>query len=68
MQSTVSDDMSDAASYLRKHAQRCVRLARDCPHLPTSHQLEAIGLELMEKAAELDELFGLQTHPKPSAD
>ncbi|CAN0486946.1 unnamed protein product, partial [Phaeothamnion confervicola] len=42
------------ASYLREHAQRCVRLARDCPHVATSHQLEAIGIELMEKAAELD--------------
>lgn len=44
------------ASYLRKQAQRCVELARDCPHLPTSHELEAMGVELMEKAAELDEL------------
>ena len=44
------------ASYLREQAQRCVRLARDCPHPPTSHELEAIGVELMEKAAELDEL------------
>jgi len=44
------------ASYLREQAQRCVRLARECPHSPTSHELEAIGIELMEKAAELDEL------------
>jgi hypothetical protein len=44
------------ASYLRKQAQRCSRAARDCPHLATSHELEAIGIELMEKAAELDEL------------
>jgi hypothetical protein len=45
------------ASYLREQAQRCVRIARDCPHAPTSHKLEAIGHELMEKAAEIDELL-----------
>jgi len=44
------------ASYLREQAHRCSRLARDCPHLPTSHELEAIGIELMQKAAELDQL------------
>jgi hypothetical protein len=46
------------SSYLREQAQRCVRLARDCPHVPTAHELEAIGVELMQKAAELDELQG----------
>src|SRR5205085_5403136 len=44
-------------SYLREQAHRCVRLARDCPHLPTSQELEAIGVELMEKASELDHLL-----------
>jgi hypothetical protein len=44
------------ASYLREQAQRCSRVARDCPHLATSHELEAIGTELMQKAAELDQL------------
>jgi len=44
------------AAYLREQAQRCVRLARSCPHQPTAHGLEVIGTELMEKAAELDEL------------
>jgi hypothetical protein len=44
------------APYLREQAQRCTRLARDCPHLPTAHELEAIGIELMQKAAELDHL------------
>jgi len=28
------------APYLREQAQRCVRLAHDCPHLPTAHELE----------------------------
>lgn len=45
------------SAYLRAQAVQCVRLARECPHLPTSHQLEAIGQELMLKAAELDELL-----------
>jgi hypothetical protein len=44
------------ASYLREQAQRCTRVARDCPHLATSHELEAMGADLMQKAAELDEL------------
>jgi len=44
------------ASYLREQAQRCVRLARDCPHKPTSYELESLGVDLMQKAAELDEL------------
>jgi hypothetical protein len=48
------------SSYLREQAQRCVRLARDCPHRPTSHELEAIGIELMERASELDELFSIE--------
>jgi hypothetical protein len=49
------------APYLREQAQRCVRLARDCPHLPTAHELEAIGVELMQKAAELDHLQEVST-------
>jgi len=44
------------AAYLREQAQRCTRLAHDCPHLPTAHELEAIGVELMQRAAELDHL------------
>jgi hypothetical protein len=42
------------APYLREQAQRCVRLARDCPHMQTAHELEAMGTELMQRAAELD--------------
>ena len=44
------------AMYLRECAHRCVALARNCRHLPTSQALEALGVELMEKAAELEEL------------
>lgn len=44
------------ASHMRALAHRCSRAARDCPHRPTSLELEAIGVELMEKAAEIDEL------------
>ena len=49
------------APYLREQAQRCVRLARDCSKMPTetvAHELEAIGIELMQKATELDHLQG----------
>lgn len=44
------------AIYLRECAHQCVALARNCPHLPTSQALEALGVELMEKAAALEEL------------
>jgi hypothetical protein len=44
------------APYLREQAQRCSRAARDCPHLPTAHELEAIGMELMQRAADLDHM------------
>jgi hypothetical protein len=43
-------------SYMRALAHRCSRAARDCPHRATSVELEAIGVELMEKAAQIDEL------------
>ncbi len=59
MSNATQYDTSTAPSYLRQQAQRCVRIARDCPHSPTSHELEALGVELMEKAAELDELLEL---------
>lgn len=46
-----------SSTYLRERAQKCVRMARDCPHWPTSHELEALGIDLMEKAAEVDALL-----------
>jgi hypothetical protein len=42
------------ALYLREKAHYCVALARDCPDLSTSQALEALGVELMEKASELE--------------
>ena len=42
--------------YLREQAHRCVQLARSCPDLTTSHALEAMGLEFLEKAAELERM------------
>jgi len=48
----------DLTSCLREKASLCVRLARDCPDVSTSHQLEAIGTDLMLKAEELDGLLG----------
>jgi hypothetical protein len=42
--------------YLRETAQSCVRLARSCPHLPTSHCLGEIAMDLTAKAKELEDL------------
>jgi hypothetical protein len=41
-------------AYLREKAHYCVALARRCRDSTTSHALEALGVELMEKAAELE--------------
>jgi hypothetical protein len=49
------------ASYLRDIAQQCAAIARKCPYLPTSRDLEALSIELMERAAEMEKessLFG----------
>jgi hypothetical protein len=45
---------ADASSFLREQALHCTRLARDCPHAPTAHRLEAFAVELVLKAAELE--------------
>jgi hypothetical protein len=51
--------MQIETSYLRDKAHYCVALARDCPDLPTAQALEALGVELMERAAELDRACSL---------
>jgi hypothetical protein len=43
-------------NYLREAALTCTRLARACPHLPTSHGLEEVAAGLMAKASELEHL------------
>jgi hypothetical protein len=60
MRAGTESEMGLTPSYLREQAHRCTRLARNCPHLPTSQELEAIGVELMEKAAELDDLLDVR--------
>jgi hypothetical protein len=47
--------MQVTAQYLREQAHHCVALARACPHRSTSQALEELGVELMEKAAEVEE-------------
>lgn len=47
--------MQRETSYLREKAHYCVALARECPDLTTSRALEALGVELMEKAAEIEQ-------------
>jgi hypothetical protein len=44
----------DLVTYLRQTAQTCTRLARACPHQATAHSLEAIAVDLMAKAGELE--------------
>jgi hypothetical protein len=48
--------ISDIVEYLRESALKCTRLARACPHLVTSHELEALSVDLMSKAKQLEEL------------
>jgi hypothetical protein len=48
--------LADSVS-LREQAHRCTRLARRCPDVPTAHELEAIGVELMLTAAEFDKVL-----------
>lgn len=45
---------TDVASFLRDQAHQCTRFARDCPHRPTAHRLEAVAVEMMLKASELE--------------
>ena len=42
------------ALYLREKAYYCVALSRRCSDLATARTLEALGIELMEKARELE--------------
>ena len=48
--------LEELIKFLRDHAQTCTRLARDCPHPPTSHGLEEIALDLMAKAKEMEDV------------
>jgi hypothetical protein len=45
---------AELVEYMRDVAHRCTRLARNCPDLGTSQELQALGVELMEKADELE--------------
>jgi hypothetical protein len=42
------------AKFLRTQARRCVSLSRECPHELTARALETLGVELLEKAVELE--------------
>jgi hypothetical protein len=47
------------AAYLRSVAVRCARLSRVCGERGGSQELEALSLELAEKASRLEELFAV---------
>jgi hypothetical protein len=46
----------EITSYLREVALTCTRLARACPHFPTSHGLEELAVTLMAQATKLEHL------------
>jgi hypothetical protein len=50
--------MIDTIKYLRETAQTCARLARTCPHVATSHGLEEVAVDMMNKAKELEREYG----------
>jgi hypothetical protein len=58
MISVARNNISVDTSYLRAQAQACAQLARNCANVERSHQFEAIGVDLMLKAEELDSLLG----------
>jgi hypothetical protein len=51
--------MHVTAQYLREQAHHCVALAHTCPDRSTSQALEALGVELMEKAAEVEQAVAI---------
>jgi len=51
--------------FLRENALRCSALARSCPDLATSHALEALAAEWMERAAELEKISSLTLSSSP---
>ena len=54
------------SAFLREKAQRCVALARSCPDSGTSHALEALAIEWMERAAMLDQNQSLVLSTTPT--
>jgi hypothetical protein len=52
--------------FLREKAQRCVALARSCPDSGTSHALEALAIEWMERAAKLEQSQSLVLPTTPT--
>jgi len=49
--------ITELIASLRRLAQTCSRLANGCPHTPTSHGLEEVAVELMDKAEELEKFY-----------
>ena len=48
----------DVVQSLRDIAVLCMRLARECPDVETSHGLEEVGFAVMAQAAELESFSG----------
>jgi hypothetical protein len=45
---------AELVNYLRNIAQQCIVLARNCPHTKTAHGLEALAVDLMAKALDIE--------------
>ena len=54
--------------YLRDQAHRCMRLARNCPDQKTSHALEAMGMEFLDKARDLEKTNSIVSTETNEAD
>ena len=49
--------ISQLVASLRQVAQTCTRLANGCPHGPTSHGLNEVAVELIDKSEELEKFY-----------
>ena len=56
------------AAYLREKAHYCMRIARDCSDRETSHALEAMGVEFLERATEIDQILTIPLAKSDNAD
>jgi hypothetical protein len=56
------------AAYLREKAHHSMHLARDCSDRETSHKLEAMGVEFLERATEIDQILTIPLAESDNAD
>ena len=54
--SVAAADIWRLGEYLRAKTHDCVRLARRCPDRKTAHELEAMSVEFLNRAARIQQL------------